>query len=435
MGFRPIGYSWFLSWVYTLSPSVFMIFIVQYLLYMISGLYLIFTLKYHFRPNSRVLFLAFSLLIILSPAAIYLSNTLLSDSLFISLTMLWLSSGIWLMRKIRAFTLIMHLVFLVLAMNTRYIGLFYPFISMGMIFFSSSALRLRLSLIILPLIALIFSIRYTSNEIEKIYLVRTFSPFSGWALANNAVSIIPHSSIPASEFDDSGVQQIHQMVLQYPDTTYSTGNIMATNFIWENDFPGKQIMFEYARNTRHNYYVAWVHMGIKYREYGKSLIQKRPVSFFRHYIIPNTGKAFSYYAIPGPDGLHPDKQLRERYNLVKDEYEYLYNPATFMNYSRKIFHHVTWISVFLSFLLLAFPSFRKNFSNQQVKILVFILIFIVCYLLISILMHPVNNYRYMMPLYALKIFVPYAIINYLLQVRFAIAQKKQPAVNGLLKRN
>jgi len=105
-GYRPIGYSWFLNFFHKISSSVHFVFVAQFLFNVIATLFLLFTIKFFFHPAKNYIYLIAAFLVILCPTALYLTNYLMSDSVFTSLTLIWTATAIWLMHRKNAWIFI-----------------------------------------------------------------------------------------------------------------------------------------------------------------------------------------------------------------------------------------------------------------------------------------------------------------------------------------
>ncbi len=138
--YRPFGYSRFLIWVHALSHSIHFLVFVQFFINALCTLFLLFTIKYLFPARRKLTFYLFALLAIFSPLTLYLSNSVLSDSLFTSLTMLWIATGIWMVccNKYRGkiISFIIHGLLLYFLITVRFTGLVYVAVSLLFVFLS-----------------------------------------------------------------------------------------------------------------------------------------------------------------------------------------------------------------------------------------------------------------------------------------------------------
>ncbi|TCP24821.1 hypothetical protein EV195_105252 [Tenacibaculum skagerrakense] len=97
-GFRPMGYSWFIYFCHLFSTKISVIFIGQFLISVLAQLTFIFSVKYFFQLH-KIVYYIFSFLYILSPSILFCTNYIMSDSIFNSLTLLYLISALWIIKK------------------------------------------------------------------------------------------------------------------------------------------------------------------------------------------------------------------------------------------------------------------------------------------------------------------------------------------------
>jgi len=94
----PIGYSKFLMLIHGISHShVFLIFS-QYLLLEFSLIYFFISILYLYSP-SRITQIILFIFLFFNPLFIYISNAVLSDALFASLSIIFLSQFLWMLHK------------------------------------------------------------------------------------------------------------------------------------------------------------------------------------------------------------------------------------------------------------------------------------------------------------------------------------------------
>ncbi|NCD43323.1 MAG: hypothetical protein EOL88_14720 [Bacteroidia bacterium] len=176
---RPIGYGIFLYLVSLIPDFYHFIFLIQYIIYAISSLVFLFTIKYFFPAKSRVLYYIFSIFLLYQPVSLFLSTFVMSDSLFISLTLIWISSGIWILGNQKLGAIVLHLLFLIFMLNVRYISIFFVPVSIFFLFFASRKLYLRVALSLLPVLIFVSFSSITKQRVYGATGVQVFSGFSG----------------------------------------------------------------------------------------------------------------------------------------------------------------------------------------------------------------------------------------------------------------
>jgi hypothetical protein len=148
--------------------------------------------------------------------------------------------------------------------------------------------------------ALYFSfIWQTENLFEKSIGQRTFSPFSGWQLAGNALIMYRHISLREEDIPPPEMQRLHKLVLndlndmppqeEYPDdelqiyfTWYTRSPLMKySQSLWHDDMSTEDLK-------------KWATLGSLYHKYGVFLIKKHPFAFVRYYV----GQGISWFIYP-----------------------------------------------------------------------------------------------------------------------------------------
>ena len=412
-GFRPIGYSWFLDLFHSISTSYSFISKAQFLMTAGATLFFLFTVKFFFPPKNKIFFYSFALALILSPVTLYLTHWAMSDSVFASLTLLWLTSGIWLMQRKSWGIAVFHFLVMFLAIEVRFAGLFYPLITSIMLLYihrTKSSLLAAISIII-PIV-IYNDVKTTTRQLFK---VDTFSGFSGWAQANNVVAILPYIELDPQSIRDAETRITHRIISQFPDSVFKKERIIATSFMWNKDFSGKEVLyFLMDQNPESDYVQAWIYTGTLLEKYSKFLIAEYPWQYFKHFILMNTWQTFhpettllSYEARPVDDvtkawynDVEGVEKTEARFDLIGS---YI---APLLGWACSTLWLVIVFSVVYGFI-------KRNeipYNNMQKNILLYFFVFTILYLGFSIAAHPVHL-RYLMPLHALQISFIYFIFN------------------------
>ena len=291
--YRPFGYSKFLIGIHGISSSIHFLVFIQFFINAVSTLILLFTVKYLFPVKRKFVFYLFALLAIFSPLILYLSNSVLSDSLFTSLTMLWLTAGLWMIyctgypEKIISF--LIHTLLLYFLINIRYTGLVYVAVSVVVVFFSFGRKKIWIpaSLIIILLLMLYFIYNKQKSRTYDLVHVDTFSGFSGWQKASNAMNCVPYVDINPAQIRDKKVKEFTQFTLQF-DTLLIMNSKPSAKYMWDNRLPLKQYCVYEAQRTRTPYIYQWNYLGANvYGKFGSYIMRKYPFAFARHYFLPN----------------------------------------------------------------------------------------------------------------------------------------------------
>jgi hypothetical protein len=295
----PIGYSKFLRLVSVFTRSHLVLVILQYLLLQASVLYFLFTIRYLISPGKWL----FRILLAIStanPLIPHIANFVSSDALFATLSLLWFTQLLLILYQPTKKLLIVHAVVLLLAFMVRFTAVYYPFVSITIMYFAHMpAKRMWLGIGSIAVLLLAF-IGRTQYE----YKVRTdtiqYSPFGGWQIAASALYGYAYAdSIPVAKVP-SGFRELHVMVNRHMDSirhlTKRPDSEPGVYYFW--DFKSPLVLFlhkQWPKSKNIKYFEKWAKLAPLYNKYGRWLITQRPWSFIKHYAWPNLLK---YYGPP-----------------------------------------------------------------------------------------------------------------------------------------
>jgi hypothetical protein len=298
----PIGYSKILQ-VFTLfSHSANLLVSLQYFFLELSCLYFFFTWLFLFRPGrfvSHALFIS----LFLNPIFPYCSNYILSDPIFIGLSVLWISQLLWLIYRPKSYMIIVNAVLIVMAFAIRYSALYYPIVAALAFMLSRQGVKQKIVGIGLPLILLGSFILYTSYLTVPITGQKQFSAFGSWKLANDA--LIAYKYVLPGNIDSAPekFRLLDNRVRQYFRVTKDTNDLLHSDYTLGSYymFDPKSPLVEYMNslygpdqrflNTK-----KWLIVAPLYQSYGIYIIRKYPAAFTRYFLFPNL---FRYMAPPG----------------------------------------------------------------------------------------------------------------------------------------
>ncbi|HKI44027.1 MAG TPA: hypothetical protein VKA08_01725 [Balneolales bacterium] len=410
-GVRPIGYSWFLKWLHAIFPSIGFVIFMQYSLLAFALLFFYLTVDYLFKIQYPVS-VGLAILLAFCPAQLYLATSFMSDAAFIIYTLFWLASLFWMIRRPGYPVFIVHLVLLFLAINTRYIGLFYPLITISVLVYSY---RKKAWVPALVVIGMVFGIyRYTASQMKKYYGLYTFTEFSGWATANNASIMVPHIDLRLEHFTEKPLEFINRVMAAFPDSMYNPRSVLETQFIWNKRYPGKQILYRILKsNSRLSYTNAWVLVGKWYGKYGRTLILEHPVDFIHYFVLLNTKQVF--YPEIGLGIFSHDSQMDRAalayYGVDSSKFRARYDIfGKLINGITSPLNLLLWISFFALAGIWVWTKSWKNLATDNRNILFITIIFMAMYLGGSILTHPVH-YRYLLPIHPLILMLCAVFLN------------------------
>lgn len=319
----PIGYSWFLQGIHLFSHSAYTVLVAQYLIINLAFLYFFFTLRYWFGFNNITSVLLF-LFLMLNPVYIFMSNLILSDILFTTLSLLWFTQLIWLIFRPATYMIFTHSLLLLAVFTVRYNALYYPVVGMLAFILSRQKKGVVIAGIALQLVVLGGFIQYTIHAMQKDYGVKSFSPFGSWKMANNALYIYEN----VYKNDSSGVparfQALDNRVRTYFNNPhykvdmYTNDATWGSFYMWMHPSPLIQYMFSiYGKDHMNLNFVKFAPVSPLYGDYGSYIIKKYPGAFFRYFIIPNMVR----YINP------PQEVLVDAFNPFSLRRDYLGAPA------------------------------------------------------------------------------------------------------------
>lgn len=292
----PIGYSKFLELFLFYSHSSVLLVWLQYLLLELSCALLFLTVAYFFKPAKLVqcILLAF---LFCNPLFMFSSNFIMSDVLYTTFSILWLTQLIWIIGRPRPFMIWSNAILLLLAYATRYNSIYYPLLSSIFILLSSFKLRTKITAILLEIAFVGLFIQYTRIEMKGLTGIRQFSPAGGWHIANNALYMYSHIYLENKDPVPQKFQQLDSIVRTYFDHTKHTVGVLEFSRI--NGFGGyylddktsplfRYMYWKYGYDTDLISYKKWGPMGELCAEYGTHLVRHHPLDFLRYYALPNT---------------------------------------------------------------------------------------------------------------------------------------------------
>ncbi len=301
VAYRPMGYSHFLQLVHAFSHGYNAITCIQYLLFFVTTTYLLLSADHliglpgKFRGILMVVSLA-------NPLLLFQTNMISSDSLFCSLTVLWFTLCLWVLKKGTLWALVAQAFVLYLCIEVRYTALFYPLIAAVAFVASYTKLIYKISGITLTASIVFFAIEQQKDKTEQVLQVRMFSGFAGWQVANNALYCYKHIKIDNNDLPNVRTQFINRMVEQYIDSMGSHDEV-GSDFIWARRSPLKLCCVVLSKKSKIDYFLAWFVTSEELNNYGWYIIKKFPFAFARYFIWPNTKKYF-----------YPDKEAMSDYN-------------------------------------------------------------------------------------------------------------------------
>ena len=417
-GYRPMGYSWFLQGFHCFSGRIEFVGAAQYWLYALATAYFLLTVKYFFAPRWPWVFYLFVGGMVLSPVALYLTHWLMSDSVFAALTLVWLSTGLWLLRRVGWLLAALHVAAVVLAIQVRFIGLFYPFFTaVGLLLAHRWAGR-ALAVSAASLFAGYLVYHGVVRESYRLFRVESFSGFSGWAAANNATAILPHIRLdPQKLAADPELAMMHRTLAAAPDTCYSERNVMCTSFIWSRVTGGKLVMVQNMPLFSNNYLSTWIYTGEQLNHYASYLMRHYPLQYARYFLWMNfRNMLHPVYKVLAPHYQEaPAAGIFAKYYNVDGVTRFTarHDVARYVQPLLAPVALVLWLLMALAGAVAWGRRRALQLTQTQRRAVGWLLGFMAAYLAASLVAHPVHL-RYLLPVHGLQLFVLYLAAQALL---------------------
>jgi protoporphyrinogen oxidase/4-amino-4-deoxy-L-arabinose transferase-like glycosyltransferase len=295
----PVAYSKFLRFfsVFTHSDKIVVGF--QYLFLQCSVLLYLFSLLYWLKPRRGVRTILF-LFFLLDPLPLYVANYISADALFIGLSLLWLTTLVWIIYKPQGWLLLVNGLLLLACFTVRYNAIYYPFIGILAFFLSRQSWRRKIAGIGLGVGLVMASFLFTSYKMKEVTGKWQFSAFGGWQLANNALYMYQH--IPAAQRGPVPKEfiQLEMTVRAHMDTLrkvkFSHDDSSNSFFyLWSGRGPLIQYLKnQYKKDSISPYFNRWASEGPLYEQYATYLIKRHPLEFAQEWLWPNALK----FAVP-----------------------------------------------------------------------------------------------------------------------------------------
>lgn len=299
----PIGYSKFLWLFHQVSHSETALAVLQLTLLETSAFFFYFSIVYIFHPDSyfRYGFYAF---LLINPLFPFLSNYFISDAVFLSLGLTWITLLLWMLHKPTTLILVLHGLVLGLAFTIRYNAMFYPFVALIPILLSRYKVWQKILAILLPMVLIASFVLFIRQRSYEHAGVREFSVFSGWQMMNNSMYMLQYRKLDSTDVPPK-FAAMHKLVYHYCDNLRRSDKKKhvwdGSVFMWDNAGPQKSMLRDYwVTNKDKDAYTAWAALAPLFRSYGEYTIQKYPMDFARYYLLENA----KLYILPEPEVLN-----------------------------------------------------------------------------------------------------------------------------------
>jgi hypothetical protein len=298
VAFRPTSYSFFLRGIHALSAIPLFLIAIQYLLFFFSTLLCFLSVDYLFSIPEKIKRLLLIILLI-NPMLIFQANLISSDSLFCSLTVIWFTLCLWIMRKPGWPALLLQIIVLYCSFSLRYAALWYPIIAVAAFILCTAKWWYKLAGIALTITVILYVINHIKNVNEQETGTRVFSGFGGWQIANNALYCYKKINIDEYDLPSRKSKEIIEMVNEFIDSVSSPTDEIGVVYLWDKHSPLKLYCYKTVFEIKNNYFKTWFHVSRDLNEYGWYIVRNFPKEFIRYYVLPNTVN----YFYPDPEAL------------------------------------------------------------------------------------------------------------------------------------
>lgn len=326
VSYRPMGYSWFLIAIHAVSSSDTFLVFIQYVLLQLSGLYVWSTVHRLYRPHKRVSNVIFYCLL-LNPLTLYMANTVSSDALFTSLTLLWLTELLKLMHSPEPGPLLRQIILLVLIFYIRFNALYYPLIAAIAFLLATRRRAFRFTAIIATILVVVICAKRMEHVNLKATGAKTWSSFGGWQMANNALYAYPFIKLDTSNLSPE-CKDLDRMVRQYFDTArpqYTWRQPDGTWYMWDPHSPLKKYLRIKQAQQHTDYFTAWSRVGPIYSQYGYHIVLHHPLAYAKAFSIHS---AATYFYPPLEVLGHYNEEQDTVNDLAKNWFHYNSNKVT-----------------------------------------------------------------------------------------------------------
>jgi 4-amino-4-deoxy-L-arabinose transferase-like glycosyltransferase len=309
----PIGYSRFLALFHWFTTSGLALVSFQYFVYSISALYFYLTITYfhHTGRNTRIFLCIF---LFFNPLFLYLANYVTSDMLFVSMSIVWLTQVIWILRRPKIYHLFVQALLMGIMFTFRYNAMLYPIIAAVVFLLSRQRVWIKVLGIITGPALIIPFILWQSHAAKVMTGTAQFPPIlGGWQWGNNALYMRGFITEDSNAFPTLQTAELDRIARKYFSQPSRPQDLLfwevANFFIRHYDAPLKQYMGRhYHPKTDYEDIADWGKSAVVFDQYGKFLIKRHPWAYARYYLLVNTKNYFA-----------PPLEKLEIYNLGFDE--------------------------------------------------------------------------------------------------------------------
>lgn len=290
----PIGYSKFMRLIGIFSHNVNVLLSVQFFLLTISFLYFFFTFRFFFPIGKWATNILFVFLMI-NPIFFFISNLILSDTLFTAISILWFCQLLWIIFQPKPYMIFTHTLLVLIAFTVRYQALYYPIAASIFFILSRQPVSWKVTGIALQFVVIGGFIQYTIDKMEEEVGVKQFSPFGAWKLANNALYMYDHVKPDNRDSVPVAFRDLDQRVRRYFDSQHDKVSMLDIETTWGSYYmfvypPSPLIEYQFAKfenDTTSSEFKKFAAVAPLFESYGNYLVRKYPIAFAQHVMGPD----------------------------------------------------------------------------------------------------------------------------------------------------
>jgi hypothetical protein len=407
----PTGYSKFLHLLHRITNSDFVLTTVQYLLLEVSGFLFFITLRQRYAPAGYITNTLFAFLLF-NPLFLYISNYVAPDSIFIALSLLWISTLLRIIDKPAVWQLATQAVLLLVLMTIKIQALWYPLISVVVFLQAPHWPSYRIA----GIATCVFVVVIMASRASDVQASRRQTPLAavmGWNLANNALYLYPHidsGKIHTSPETRSIDKIVRSHFYEAPRERITVSPLDGAYYMYAFESPLRQYwLHRLLAGKNQTEEQVWCELAPVLADYGKEIIRKNPSAYARYYILPNAVN----YLFPKPFEWAVYNAGQQDINpVIKEWFQYKEAPQCVFPRVQGIvlfFFSALFLMVNASFLVVAGWVITKNKLRGQHQAIrsgfILCLLFFGATVLFSITLAPVDLTSVFFPLILYTCFV------------------------------
>ncbi|WPV67806.1 hypothetical protein [Chitinophaga sp. LS1] len=300
----PVGYSKILRLIGWFSHSIDAVLIVQYIFLQCSFLFFSLSIRYIFKISSWTSAILFAFLF-LNPIYLYTCNLVLSDAIFLGLSLMWLINLLWIIFKPRPYMIIIQALLLFITFTIRHSALFYPIVGCFALLLSKQRIVYKMVGIVLPCVLIGGFMLFSIHENNKLFGINQFSPFQGWKVASNALYIYEHVDSNEVKPVPPRFKELDSSVQSYYHSKHMPVSIFNPDPSWGSYYmfmyPSPLLTFRDKKMGPEKNFLINVRtlslLGPLYKDYGSYILKQYPLTYARYFVLPN----ISIYMMPYPE--------------------------------------------------------------------------------------------------------------------------------------